>query len=260
MGDTVTETSEILFGTTRIAYAVERSARRRKTVAVAVEPDGEVRVRAPLEASEEEIDAIVHKKARWIVERRRRQEDLQPSPGRRELVSGETFLYLGRQYRLKVRPTSAGITVAGIAVAGARADVRLLGGRLDVPVDASLTGTARALDVRERLVRWYRGHASRRLPERVAELWPRVGVEPSGVLIREPRRRWGSCDARGTLRFNWRIVQAPRRLIDYVVVHELVHLVHPEHGREFWSALGEAMPDYEERRESLRRLGRRLVW
>ena len=97
-------TSEILFGTTRIAYAVERSARRRKTVAVAVEPDGEVRVRAPLEASEEEIDAIVHKKARWIVERRRRQEDLPPSPGRRELLSGETFLYLGRQYRLQVRP------------------------------------------------------------------------------------------------------------------------------------------------------------
>lgn len=244
------ESSEVLFGTTRIAYAVERSARRRKTVAVAVEPDGRVRVRAPLHAPAAEIDAIVRKKARWIVERRRRQEELPPSPGRREWVSGETFLYLGRQYRLKVRPASS----------GGGEPVRLRGGWLEVTVDASLTAPARASAVRSSLVGWYRAHAARRLPERVEELKPRVGVEPSGVLVREPRRRWGSCDARGTLRFNWRIVQAPRRLIDYVVVHELVHLVHPEHSREFWAALGTAMPDYEARRESLRRLGRRLVW
>lgn len=240
-------TSEILFGTTRIVYGVERSSRRRKTVAVAVEADGEVRVRAPLEVPTAKIDAIVRKKARWILERRRRQEDLPPAPERREMVSGETFLYLGRQYRLKVLP-------------GESAPARLRGAWLEVGGGAGLTGEERTAEVRRRLVAWYRFHAAHRLPERVTELWPLVGVEPAGVWIREPRRRWASCDARGGLRFNWRIVQAPRRLVDYVVVHELVHLVHAEHGPEFWAALGHAMPDYEARREALRHLGRRLVW
>ncbi|MCP4572515.1 MAG: M48 family metallopeptidase [bacterium] len=243
-----TETSEVRFGTSRIVYGVRRSARRKKTVAVAVEPDGAVRVTAPVDTARGRLDEIVHKKARWILERRRRQDDLLPSPGRRELVSGESFLYLGRQYRLKVCPADAG------------AAVRLERGWLVASVPRGLAVGERAQEVRARLIAWYRGHAARRLPERVRALAPAVGVEPAGVLIREPRKRWGSCDARGNLRLNWRIVQAPRRLVDYVVVHELVHLLYPVHDRDFWALLGRTMPDYEQRREELRRLGKRLLW
>jgi predicted metal-dependent hydrolase len=94
----------------------------------------------------------------------------------------------------------------------------------------------------------------------VAELAPLLGAEPSAVLIREQRKRWGSADAQGVLRFNWRVVQAPTRLVDYVVAHELVHLRYPNHTRGFWAALGQVMPDYERRREELRRLGRMMVW
>lgn len=88
----------------------------------------------------------------------------------------------------------------------------------------------------------------------------RLRLHPSSVLIREPKKRWGSADAKGNIRFNWRIIQTPTRLIDYVVAHELVHLAHPDHTRDFWSMLGRTMPDYEIRREALRRLGRELVW
>ncbi len=165
------------------------------------------------------------------------------------MVSGESFLYLGRQYRLKVRPGE-----------GAETQVRCERGWLAVDVERDLPAAERAERVRTGLVEWYREHAARRLPERVDEWAPRVGVEPAGVLIREPRKRWASCDARGHLRFNWRLIQAPRRLVDYVVVHELVHLVHPDHDRDFWALVGRAMPDYEARREALRRLGRRLEW
>jgi predicted metal-dependent hydrolase len=80
------------------------------------------------------------------------------------------------------------------------------------------------------------------------------------VLIRDQRKRWGSADAKGIVRLNWRIIQAPPRLIDYVVAHELAHLRYPDHTRGFWADLGAVMPDYEERREALRRLGRVLVW
>jgi hypothetical protein len=80
------------------------------------------------------------------------------------------------------------------------------------------------------------------------------------VLVREQRTRWGSADAKSNLRFNWRIVQAPARLLDYVVAHELVHLLHADHTRDFWATLGRVMPDYEARREKLRVMGRAMVW
>ena len=78
------------------------------------------------------------------------------------------------------------------------------------------------------------------------------------VTIREQQKRWASCDTAGVLRFNWRIIQTPMRLVDYVVAHELVHLVEKNHTKRFWSILGKVMPDYETRREELTRLGARL--
>ena len=98
------------------------------------------------------------------------------------------------------------------------------------------------------------------LPERVDVWASKLGVTPRSVLVREPDKRWGSCDAKGNVRLNWRIVQAPMRLVDYVVAHELVHLVHADHGRAFWQELGRVMPDYEGRREMLRRVGMGGVW
>jgi predicted metal-dependent hydrolase len=115
-------------------------------------------------------------------------------------------------------------------------------------------------DARDRLVAWFRERAAIRVPARVAAWSARLGLHPSAVLIREPKKRWGSADAMGNIRFNWRIIQTPTRLIDYVVAHELVHLVHPDHTRDFWATLGRAMPDYEARREALRRIGREVVW
>ena len=192
------------------------------------------------------LDVIVHRKARWILERQRRHEDLPPPPSPREFVSGETFRYLGRQYRLKLERTG-----------DADARVRIAEGRLIVPV---ATKGSRPADARDRLVAWFRERAAIRVPERVAAWSARLGLHPSSVLIREPKKRWGSADAKGNIRFNWRIIQTPTRLIDYVVAHELVHLAHPDHTRDFWSTLGRAMPDYEARREALRRLGRQVVW
>jgi predicted metal-dependent hydrolase len=237
--------STVRFGNTVIPYAIERG-RRLKTVAIAVDPVGGVRVRAPGDTPIAKLDDIVHRKARWILERQRRHEDLPPPPSPREFVSGETFRYLGRQHRLKLVRTNH-----------ADALVRIAEGRLIVPV---ATKGGMPGDVRQRLVGWYRERAAIRIPERASAWSARLGLHPTSILIREPKKRWGSADARGKIRFNWRIIQAPLRLIDYVVAHELVHLAHPDHTRDFWSALGRAMPDYEVRREALRRLGRHVVW
>jgi predicted metal-dependent hydrolase len=236
------EHSEVQYGRTKIAYAILRSVRR-ATVAIAIAATGEVILTAPSSTPVARLDRVVHDKARWIVTRRRQVERLRSATPRREFVSGETFLYLGRQHRLIVRkgPTN----------------VRLHRGRLelDLPADAERAPAARAA-----LVRWYRDQAESRLPDRVARWIDKVDVQVQEVLVREQQKRWGSCDSSGTLRFNWRIIQAPMPLVDYVVAHELVHLRHRDHTRAYWSMLGQAMPEYELRRKHLARLGQNLVW
>ena len=240
------ERSEVRWGTTRIPYDIRRSSRRR-TVALTVTPPGQVLLTAPTETPVERLDEVVRAKAKWIASRLRLVRPAEPKPSPRELVSGESFLYLGRQYRLEVRR------------GGADPEVRLERGRLRLGLPGALTGEARTRAIREALVGWYREHARERLSERTAWWAQRVGLPEPRVLVREQERRWGSCGA-GVVRFNWRIIQAPMRLVDYVVAHEVVHLVHDDHGREFWAALGRLLPDYEARRERLRAEGPRLVW
>lgn len=245
------EEGEVRFGDIPIRYHVIRGRRRKKTVTLSVEAGDEVRVLAPEASTAAEIAAIVSKKGRWIVWHLRRLAELPAALGPREFVTGETYLYLGRQYRLRVRDQASKTP---------QERVRLEGGWLVVPVPDDLTPDSRSSHARALLTDWYRIHARARLSERVREWAPQLGVEPSAVLIREARRRWGSCDAKGVVRFNWRIIQASRRVVDYVVAHELAHLVHPNHSRDFWTFLGRVMPDYEARRQSLRHLGRLLVW
>ena len=241
------ERSSVQFGRTRIKYRIERSNRRR-TVAVAVDPAHGVMLTAPEDVSVERLDRVVHDKARWIVERLRLVDQPEAPLPEREFVSGEGYLYLGRHYRLKV------LRGQGLG------EAKLIRGRLTVAVQRGLNDRQREQVVREALEGWYRAHAIQRLPERVERWYRRVGVKRPTVLIRSQQKRWASCDAKGHLRINWRIIQAPMRLVDYVVVHELAHLRHPGHTKAFWALVGRVLPDYESRREALRRLGARLEW
>ena len=244
---TAPETSAVTWGGRRLPYAIRRSARRKKTVAVTVDPGGGVLVVAPARLAGARLDEIVTRKAPWIVQRLRRAESDGPPPAPREFVSGESVLYLGRHYRLKVHPDDT--DGAGPA--------KLRGGWLHVPAPP---GARQAAQVRAALVAWFRRRAAERLPERVEAWRAKAGVAPPRVVVADQRKRWGSCDHRGTIRLNWRIVQAPMRLVDYVVVHELVHLRHRGHGCDYWRAVGRVMPDYERRREDLRRCGFALAW
>ncbi|EYF02679.1 M48 family metallopeptidase [Chondromyces apiculatus] len=253
------EASAVTFGGSVIRYAIRRSGRRR-TVAVAVDARGEVVLSAPADTAVSRLDGVVRAKGAWILEKVRGRRGTARALPAREMRSGETFLYLGRQVRLRVEAVGATEEARGKALGAGKARTALRAGHLVVEVDEALEGAARAEGVRKALVRWYRARARARLKERVARWAAAMGVEAPEVLIREQRKRWGSCDARGVVRLNWRVIQAPLPLVDYVVVHELVHLTHPEHTREFWAALGRVMPDYEMRREELKRLGAVLVW
>lgn len=240
------ERSEVEYGRATIRFVVRRSSRR-STVALTVEPPGNLVVTAPAKTSIDKLNGVVRDKARWIVERVKRTSELPPpSSHGREFVTGETVLYLGRQYRLKV-------------VGGDASEPVLKAGWLEVPVDAR-TSDERARAVRHGLRDWLKEHADLYLPDRLAKVCRQHGIERPSIIVREQRKRWGRCDARGTLRINWRIIQAAPRLIDYVLVHELVHQLHPNHTDEFWHEVERLMPDFERRCQELRRLGPSLEW
>ncbi|MXW71772.1 MAG: M48 family metallopeptidase [Acidobacteria bacterium] len=238
------ETSAVTWGGTELSYTIRRSARREKTIAVTVDPAGSILVVAPERVGTDRLDTIVGRKAEWIVRRIRRAESHGPLLSPREFVSGESVRYLGRHYRLKVD-------------AGETGSAKLRGGWLHVPAPGGSEDAAR---VRAGLVSWFRRRAAERLPERIEAWRAKAGVPMPRIKVVSQAKRWGSCDQAGTVRLNWRIIQAPMRLVDYVVVHELVHLRHRGHGRDYWQAVGRVMPDYERRRRDLRERGAFLVW
>jgi predicted metal-dependent hydrolase len=191
------------------------------------------------------MDAKLREKAEWITTRVKRISSVSPERPR-EFVTGETCLYLGRQYRLRVSP-------------GAPRSLMLSRGWLEVAHPPDLESDERASYIRAALTDWYIARARERLPKLAATWAKRFGEPFERVMVASQAKRWGSC-AGGSLRFNWRIVQAPRALVDYVVAHEVVHLRHPDHSAAFWSDLGRLLPDYEARRERLRTMGRELEW
>lgn len=241
------ERSEIQFGLTNISFSIRRSGRR-KTVALTIEHDGSLVVTAPHDVPVDKLDAVVRDKAFWVLQHSREVRALVPRPAEREFVSGETVLYLGRQLRLKV------------VDAGENVDPRMWAGWYEIPVDRALVGDERRREVRRRLIESLREHAELHLPYTLREVCARAHRNEPPLIVCEQSKRWGSCDAQGTIRINWRIIQAPIALIEYVLAHELVHVEHPYHGAEFWATLGRMMPDYEARRQRLRVLGPGLEW
>jgi predicted metal-dependent hydrolase len=239
------ERGSVQFGNTVIEFTVTRSARRKKTIEITLDHAEGVLVAAPLATPPERIRQVVLKRAAWIV-RQSSEEILHPR--RKEFVSGESLLYLGREARLTV----------------VHADVRRVSVEFEhwefrIVVPAQLNGEERRAAVGSAVVNWYRARAGERLAER-AEIWAKkADLTPAGVLVRDQRQRWGSCSPDGVLRFNWRIVMAPPAVIDYVVVHELVHLRSRTHSDAFWLEVARLMPDYGIRRSLLKEIGQRLT-
>jgi len=232
------------WGGNTIHFSVVRSRRRKKTMAISVEPAGTVLVKVPFRLRRSRILEAVESRAEWILEKQKIAGHRVPPE--KKFVSGDLFLYLGRSCRLKI------LNSAGYG----KEPVRLSGGRLEVarPVEGGSKSAARE-EIRDALVQWYTAQAGKKIPERVSLYARKMGLPEPEVLIRAQRTRWGSCDSKGRLRFNWRLIMAPLGIVDYVVVHELCHIKHKNHAASFWGHLKRTLPDCETRKERLRKEG-----
>jgi predicted metal-dependent hydrolase len=188
------------------------------------------------------IQAILKQRDRWIREKLLLQAAHKPSKPK-EYVSGEAFAYLGKNYRLKV-------------VVGSKVPVKLKAGRLVVTVPKSTKNKDRY--IKDSLISWYRDHALTKLEDKVQRYSKILGVDPEFVGIRSFKGRWGSCSTKGKLEFNWKIIISPSRIVDYVVINELCHLIHHNQGPNFWKSVERACPEFRQHKEWLRVHGRML--
>ena len=226
----------------RIEYTIVRSARRKKTIEITLDPECGVLVRSPARTPRKEIATLVQKRAEWIL-RRATEDVLCPAP--RRFTDDETLLYLGEEIPI-VTGTTADRSIS----------VSLEGGAFHILTPSDISEEERTAGSRAALERWYRNEAARLLPDVVARWQGRVGDrKPSHILIRNQRRRWGSCSSDGSIRLNWRIIMAEPALVDYIVVHELAHLSVMDHSPRYWKQVERALPDYRARRKRLNEAG-----
>jgi predicted metal-dependent hydrolase len=202
---------------------------RRKTIGFEITPDASLIIRAPLRASKVYISDLVRQKDTWIQRKIGELKQRQVSPCH-EYAEGEQFLFLGRSYPLHITEDGS-ITIE-------RSD-KLYVHRTLMP------------HIRHQLKYWYREEARKELQARCMWFSIKTGYTPSSIHITDARKRWGSCSGTGSINFSWRLIQAPNEIVDYVVVHELIHIGQPDHSKKFWGKVRKIMPDFERRRKWL---------
>lgn len=207
---------------------------RKRSASIYLE-DKIVKVRVPKSLSKRRIRELITKRIPWIKTQLKEVLELPIKP--KEYVSGETFPYLGRNYRLKVTQ-------------GNETSIKLKGCYLS----ATILKTDKNADetIRSMLVSWYRQHAETRLGEKTDRLAKIVGVQPNSIKVRNYKSRWGSCFITGDISYNWRVILAPHRIVDYVVVHELCHLLEHNHSSRYWKHVERYVPDWKDCRNWLR--------
>lgn len=235
----------INFGNQIIKYNLKRS-NRRKTMSISVDQHG-VSVISPSVTDIKKIEAILYKKAVWIKKQLSDYEEMNRNIIQRSFLSGEKLPYLGRYYRLKVIKTNIIQPV-----------FHFYQGQFFAEIPSEITEDMHREIVRPLYVEWIKNHAYKFTKNRLKRFTLKLQQEPNDVIIKEQKKRWGSCTASGDILLNWRIFLAPTSIVDYVLSHELVHLKHMDHSKEYWSTLQMLLPDYEKRKDWLKLNGKTL--
>jgi predicted metal-dependent hydrolase len=228
-------TATVEFGSKRIDFHLQFVDR--KSLGITVTPDLEVLVKAPINSPMWKIREKVHRRAPWIIKQQGYFLSFYPKTPPRKFISGESHLYLGRNCRLKI-------------VSGKLDQVRYKGRMLEVV-------TNNRAKVRTQLRQWYRIKAKELFPKIAEPLISRFAkyrIQPSGLFIQEMACRWGSCTPKGKIILNPELIKAPKGCIEYVIIHELCHLVHPNHTQKFFDLQSKEMRDWEKWKYKLEKL------
>ena len=228
----------ITYGKKEITFTIEYV--ERKTLQINVCPDLSVEVKAPINAEFEKIIAKVKKRAKWICQQQRYFSQFLPLQPERRFISGETHRYLGRQCRLKVLKSSD----CAVKMSGGYLNVYL-----PVPNDSS--------EVQKMVTKWYRSRAEivyKSILDNLQSVLITLKIEQPEFKIRLMKTRWGSCSKSGRITLNSELIKAPKSCIKYVIIHELCHLRHYHHNKQFYNLLEQFCPDWKREKEKLNQM------
>lgn len=201
----------------------------RKSISIEVKSEDEILIRAPRYTSKRQINYLLKRKADWI------EKVIRSMPKRQVFETGETVYYLGNPYVLQVLDDTG----------YKRSKVFLTQDEIVVDCGSSQKS------VEELLENWYRKEARMIIEQRVQHYSSQISSNYNNIYIKEQKTRWGSCSSKGNLNFNWKVVKKPLEVIDYLVVHEMCHLLYMNHSRQFWQKVESVLPDYRERKRLL---------
>lgn len=225
----------IQFGSKQIDFDLMYS--ERKTLGITVNPAMEVVVKAPLNTPIESIEERVRKRAPWILKQQSYFLGFFPKTTQRNYISGETHLYLGRQYQLKVTEAK-------------HSEVKYKGRQIEIC-------TPHKSKAESQLKAWYKEKAKIKfaeIAEPIIQQFKKYNVEPKGIYLLEMTKRWGSCTPKGKIILNPELIKAPKACIEYVITHELCHLVHHDHTQKFIDLQTKEMPDWAKWKDKLEKL------
>lgn len=219
--------------------------RKRKTAQMQIHSKEGLVLTVPNHWSEKDVEKMIENKLSWIRKARAKVSQTLEHRIQPDWQDGDHFLYLGRW--IPVRWT---LQVSGKPFLSLESD----GFRLTHSPQNT------EIQIRKLVVDWYRDAARQILERRVAHYSGRMGTIPEGIQVKDQKKRWGSCTSKKRVLLNWRLVCAPIEVLDGVVVHELCHITHMNHSKDFWNLVRKQLPDYDVGREWLRRYGHQLFW
>ncbi len=222
----------------RLSYQLIRSRKRRKTISLHIKEDGKIVVYAPYRTPKWEIEKFFNEKESWIVEKRSEKER-SIKEAEKAFISGEKFLFLGELYPLEIQDNNK------------EPPLKLSFGKF--VLDKNHIEEARDL-----FIKWYKEEAKERIIGRIDYYSKRLQLFPKGVKITSAKYRWGSCSRDDRLSFSWRMIMASFSIIDYILIHELVHIKEKNHSKRFWNYLESVHPDYKKHRLWLKENGSSL--
>ena len=216
---------------------------RKKNIAIKV-IEGQIQLLVPKNTSQKVIHELLFKKSNWIRKQISFQQSL-PVFKSKQFVSGEQFLYLGSEYKLKI-------------VCGQEKTVKVIKNELTIRLPNTQTDEPKRI---EKLMKdWYFDNATKILRTKTETYSKVIGVNPTEIRVKQYKSRWGSCNSKGVISYNWRIIMSPESIVDYLVIHELCHMIHANHSTDYWNLVGMVLPDYKSRRDWLKRNGITLKW
>ncbi|WP_251861207.1 SprT family zinc-dependent metalloprotease [Clostridium sp. Marseille-Q2269] len=220
----------------RLQYTLK--TKKRKTISIKINKKFIIEVTAPLGSSEYAIEQLLKKEEKWIIKKIKKLKEAENFNG---------YYYLGKVYNLEIKE-----------VKSLYFKLEVNNNKIIIYINSGILQEKRDSIIRNNLEKFYKEEAIKVLKERTEYYSSMLGFGPESIVVKNQKTLWGSCSSKGNINYNYKIIMAPLEILDYIVVHELCHLVHMNHSKDFWNLVESIIPDCKERRKWLKENGHKF--